>query len=54
MKKIILLVLCWPICTYSVWAQKEKNKDEKREIIIIKNGDKEKSLRLKPKMVRHS
>jgi len=49
MKKIILLALCWPICTYSVWAQKEKNKDEKREIIIIKNGDKEKKLTIETK-----
>ena len=49
MKKIILLALCWPICTYAVWGQKEKNKDEKREIIIIKNGDKEKKLTIETK-----
>ncbi|MEJ7820947.1 MAG: PDZ domain-containing protein [Chitinophagaceae bacterium] len=49
MKKIILLALCWPICTYSVWGQKEKTKDEKREIIIIKNGDKEKKLTIETK-----
>jgi serine protease Do len=49
MKKIILIALCWPFFSYPVWAQKEKSKDIKKEIIIIKNGDKEKKLTIETK-----
>ena len=52
MKKIILLALCWPLCSYPLYAQKEqkeKTKDNNREIIIIKSGDKEKKLTIETK-----
>ena len=52
MKKIILLALCWPLCSYPIYAQKEqkeKTKNNSREIIIIKSGDKEKKLTIETK-----
>ena len=52
MKKIILIALCWPIFQmYSpVYAQKEKIKENKgREIIIIKNSDKQKKYTIETK-----
>ena len=49
MKKIILLVFCWPIFSYPLYAQKEKNKENSREIIIIKKGDKERKLTIETK-----
>ena len=49
MKKIILLALCWPLCSYPIYAQKEKTKNNSREIIIIKNGDKDKKLTIETK-----
>ena len=49
MKKIILLALVWPLCSYPLYAQKEKTKDNRREIIIIKSGDKEKKLTIETK-----
>lgn len=49
MKKIILLALAWPLCYYPLYAQKDKNKNESREVIIIKNGDKEKKLMVETK-----
>jgi serine protease Do len=49
MKKIILLALCWPFCYYPLYAQKEKIKDEKREIIIIRKGDKEQKFTIETK-----
>jgi serine protease Do len=51
MKKIILLALAWPLCSYPLYAQdkKEKTKEEGREIIIIKSGDKEKKLTIETK-----
>ncbi|HEV8081055.1 MAG TPA: PDZ domain-containing protein [Chitinophagaceae bacterium] len=49
MKKIILLAFCWPIFSYPLYAQKEKNKENSREIIIIKNGDKERKLTIETK-----
>ena len=44
MKKLLLLALCWPVFQmYSpLYAQKEKTgKDKSREIIIMKNSDKD-------------
>ena len=49
MKKIILLVLAWLLCSYPIYAQKEKTKNNSREIIIIKSGDKEKKLTIETK-----
>ncbi|MDB5222559.1 MAG: hypothetical protein JWN83_1226 [Chitinophagaceae bacterium] len=52
MKKIILLALAWPLCSYPLYAQKEqkeKTKNNSREIIIIKSGDKEKKLTIETK-----
>ncbi|MBA3673945.1 MAG: PDZ domain-containing protein [Chitinophagaceae bacterium] len=49
MKKIILLAFCWPIFSYPLFAQKEKNKENSREIIIIKKGDKERKLTIETK-----
>ena len=49
MKKIILMALCWPLCSYPIYAQKEKTKNNNREIIIIKNGDKDKKLTIETK-----
>ena len=52
MKKIILLVLSWPLFSYYPYAQekqKEKNKENSREVIIITNGDKEKKLTIETK-----
>ena len=49
MKKIILMALCWPLCSYPLYAQKEKTKENGREIIIIKSGDKEKKLTIETK-----
>ena len=53
MKKIILLALAWPLFSYYPYAQ-EKQKDkttssDSQEIIIIKNGDKEKKLTIETK-----
>ena len=33
MKKIILMALVWPICSYPLYAQKGKTINENREII---------------------
>jgi serine protease Do len=49
MKKIILMALFWPICTYPLYAQKEKVKKDGSEIIIIKSGDKEKKFTIETK-----
>lgn len=49
MKKIILLALAWPLCSYPIYAQKEKTKNNTREIIIIKSGDNEKKLTIETK-----
>lgn len=49
MKKIILLALAWPLCYYPLYAQKDKTKNESREVIIIKSGDKEKKLTIETK-----
>lgn len=51
MKKIILLALAWPLCSYPIYAQKEKEKtkDNGREIIIIKSDDKDKKLTIETK-----
>jgi serine protease Do len=52
MKKIILLALAWPLCSYPIYAQKEqkeKTKNNSQEIIIIKNGGKEKKLTIETK-----
>ena len=49
MKKIILLVLAWLLCSYPIYAQNEKTKNNSREIIIIKSGDKEKKLTIETK-----
>ena len=50
MKKI-LLVLAWPLCSYPVYAQKqkEKTKDDGREIIIIKSNDKDRKITIETK-----
>ena len=49
MKKIILFALCLSLFSSYLLAQKEKIKEDKREIIIIKNGDKEKKLTIETK-----
>lgn len=49
MKKLLLFALAWPLFTYPLYAQKEKSKDNNREIIIIKNGDKHKKLTIETK-----
>lgn len=49
MKKIILMAMCWPIFIYPLYAQKEKTKKDKKEIIIIKKGDKEQKLTVETK-----
>jgi len=49
MKKIILLALAWPLCYYPLYAQKDKTKNENREVIIIRSGDKEKKLTIETK-----
>lgn len=52
MRKIILIAFCLPlfqILTNPAQAQKEKIKNDSREIIIIKNGDKEKKLTIETK-----
>lgn len=52
MKKIILLALTWPLFSYYPYAQeqkKEKTKSSSQEIIIIKNGDKEKKFTIETK-----
>lgn len=49
MKKIILFTLCWPLFSYPIYAQKEKTKEDSREVIIIKSGGKEKKLTIETK-----
>lgn len=54
MKKIILIALTWPLISYPLYAQKEKNKNESnknesREVIIIQKGDKEKKITIETK-----
>ncbi len=52
MKKIILLALAWPLCSYPLYAQKEqkeKTKNNSQEIIIIKNAGKERKLTIETK-----
>lgn len=52
MKKIILLALTWPLISYPLLAQKtlkEKTKNSSEDIIIIKNGDKERKLTIETK-----
>ncbi len=49
MKKIILFALCWPLFSYPIYAQKEKTKEDSREVIIIKSGGKEKKLTIETK-----
>jgi serine protease Do len=49
MKKIILMALVWPLCSYPLYAQKEKTKDNGREVIIIKSNDKTKKLIIETK-----
>ena len=49
MKKIILLTLVWPLCSYPLYAKKEKTKDNGREVIIIKSNDKNKKLTIETK-----
>lgn len=52
MKKIILLALAWPLISYYPYAQeqkKDKTKSTSQEIIIIKNGDKEKKITIETK-----
>ena len=49
MKKIVLMAMFWPLCSYPLYAQKEKIKKGGSEIIIIKSGDKEKKLTIETK-----
>ena len=52
MKKIILLALTWPLISYPLLAQKtekDKMKNSSEDIIIIKNGGKEKKLTIETK-----
>lgn len=49
MKKIVLMAMFWPLCSYPLYAQKEKIKKDGSEIIIIKSGDKEKKLTIETK-----
>jgi serine protease Do len=50
MKKI-LLALAWPLFSYPIYAQKEKekSKDNGREVIIITSSDKDKKLTVETK-----
>ncbi len=43
------MALVWPLCSYPLYAQKEKTKHNGREVIIIKSGDKEKKLTIETK-----
>lgn len=52
MKKLILLVLTWPLCSYPLFAQKDqkvKSKENSKEVIVITSGDKEKKLTIETK-----
>lgn len=52
MKRITLIALCWPLFQLfsgPLYAQKSKSKNEEREIIVIKNGDKERKLTIETK-----
>lgn len=52
MKKLIIAAICWPIFqmySTSVFAQKEKAKDGNREIIIMRNSDKNSKITIETK-----